>query len=295
MSQRITEILLDFDEAEVNGFHETFGIEIANLFRGCSVHFIRSALRVAKLVNVSQTSLGYQIFMAVAKLIPDNSSKETVLLAFNILSGTEPYTKLSEKLQSSLVNSQAVVDTNQWKTLQTWTDWWTHPQVLKKLSKAFSELDQEDWDDLPGTNNPIESINKQSIPPNSKSVSLKPLVEHIYLEDRRQAVLQVATEKGVSISYRVTKSHRRTRHAPKAPEKKAALTPLPTGKRAVGLRVSMEFYNDDSRKFTRWFKGTVISYSHKGYVVSFDDCGPEENEVIHSLKQGIDKGEIKFL
>lgn len=99
-------------------------------------------------------------------------------------------------------------------------------------------------------------------------MSLKPLVEHIYLEDRRQAVLQnlIATEKGVSISYRVTKSHRRTRRTPKAPEKKAALTPLPSGKRAVGLRVSVEFYNDDSRKSTTWFKGTVISYSHKGYV-----------------------------
>ena len=179
------EILLDFDVAEANGFHEAFGVEIANLFRGCSVHFIRSALRVAKLVNLSHTSRGYQIFMAVAKLIPDNSSRETVLLAFNILSGNEAYTKLSEKLPSSLVNSQEVVDTSQWKTLQTWTDWWTRPQVLKKLSKAFSELDIEDWEDLPGTNNPVESINRQSVPPNSKSVSLKPLVEHIIYRFRK--------------------------------------------------------------------------------------------------------------
>lgn len=107
------EILLDFDEAEANGFQEAFGIEIANLFRGCSVHFIRSALRVAKLVNVSQTSLGYQIFMAIAKLIPDNSSKDTVILAFDILSGTESYTKLSDRLPSSLVGG--IVDTSQWK------------------------------------------------------------------------------------------------------------------------------------------------------------------------------------
>ena len=62
----------------------------------------------------------YQLVMPIAKLIPDSSSKETVLLAFNILSGNEAYTKLSEKLPSSLVNSQKVVDTSQWKTLQTW-------------------------------------------------------------------------------------------------------------------------------------------------------------------------------
>ena len=94
------------------------------------------------------------------------------------------------------------------------------------------------------------------------AISLKPLVEHIYLEDRKQAVLQVATEKGVSISYRVTKSPRRTRRA---------------------------------RTSTTWLKGTVISYSRNGYVVSFDGCGPEENEMIYSLKQGIDKGEVKLL
>ena len=105
----------------------------------------------------------------------------------------------------------------------------------------------------------------------------------------------MATENGVTISYRVTKCHRRTRRAPKAPEKRAALTPLPSGRRAVGLRVSVEFYNDDSRTSTTWFKGTVISYSRKGYVISFDGCGPEENEVIYSLKQGIEKGEVKLL
>ena len=31
--------------------------------------------------------------------------------------------------------------------------------------------------------------------------SLKPLVEHIYLEDKRQAILQLATEANVTISY----------------------------------------------------------------------------------------------
>ena len=52
-----------------------------------------------------------------------------------------------------------------------------------------------------GTNNPVESINRQSTPDNTKSVSLRPLIEHIYLEDRRQATLQVATNAGITISY----------------------------------------------------------------------------------------------
>lgn len=75
-----------------------------------------------------------------------------------------------------------------------------------------------------------------------KSVSLRPLIEHIYLEDRRQAALQVATNAGVTISYAV-KKHRRMRCPPKAPEKRSALgiSVVPSGKKAIiGLRLSIE-------------------------------------------------------
>ena len=175
-------------------------MEINNILHGCSVHFIRSAMRIAKIVNPSTHSLGYQIFMSVAKLIPDNPSKDKVQLAFNVLSGSELFTKLSESLPPSLCNvSSGEVDTVRWSRVQTWTDWWTRPAVL---SKAFSSINDDEWDDLPGTNNPVESINRQSTPDNLKSVSLKPLVEHFYLEDRRQAVLQIASEVGITISYK---------------------------------------------------------------------------------------------
>ena len=59
-------------------------------------------MRVAKLVNTSTTSLGYQVFMCVVRLIPDNSSKDTVTLAFKGLSGMTPFTRLSVHLPSSL-------------------------------------------------------------------------------------------------------------------------------------------------------------------------------------------------
>jgi len=49
---------------------------------------------------------------------------------------------------------------------------------------------------------------------------------------------------------------------------------VPTGKSAVGTRVSVEFYNDDTQTTTTW---TIIAYSRsKGYVINFDGCGPEE-------------------
>ena len=70
---------------------------------------------------------------------------------------------------------------------------------------------------------------------------------------------------------------------------------MPAGKRAVGLRVSMEFLNDDNYESTTWYKGTVISYSRRGYVVTFDGFGPEENKVVKSLKKAMDQGKLKIL
>ena len=73
--------------------------------------------------------------------------------------------------------------------------------MLRKLCKAFSDLEENDWDDLPGTTNPVESINLQSVPENVKSVSLRPLIEHFYLEDKRHAIMQVVCDANVTISY----------------------------------------------------------------------------------------------
>jgi len=88
---------LHFNEAEASGFHDAFGEEVTNRFRGYSVHFIRSSMRVAKQVNPSTSSIGYQVFMTIAKLIPDNSNKNEVMLAFSILLGAESYIKLRHK------------------------------------------------------------------------------------------------------------------------------------------------------------------------------------------------------
>ena len=284
------EILLDFAESEANAFEESFGSSVSNLLRGCSVHFIRSAMRIVKTVNPSTTSLGYQIFVSVAKLIPDNPSRVKVKLAFDILAGSEAFTRLSESLLPPLCNvSTGEVDNVTWNRAQTWTEWWTRPKVLQKLSKAYSSISTDDWEELPATNNPVESINRQSTMDNVKSVSLWPLVEHFYLEDRRQAVLQIASEAGVTISYSTKKQKKKRRH-PKAPESKSALgiNKVPSVKKAVGLRVVVEYYLDDLQTATRWYKGTVISYSRKGYVITFDGCGPEENEFFRSLKQGVE-------
>jgi len=232
--------------------------------------------------------------MTIAKRIPDEPSKDIVQEALDILSGVKSFESFSEYFPpdlSCLTSSQ--VDTSNWKNSQTWVDWWRRPQVLKKLCKAYSSLMPDEWDDLPGTTNAVESINQQSIPPNVKAVSLKPLIEHIYHEDRRQAILQLATNANVTISYHV-KQRQRSRRSAKASEK-SSLSTIPSGKRAIGTRLSVEFYNDDSQQATTWYKGTVISYSRQqGYVITFDGFGPEENERIKCLRKAFEKKRSDF-
>ena len=52
---------------------------------------------------------------------------------------------------------------------------------------------------------------------NAKLVSLKPLIEHFYLEDKRQAILQLASLENVTVSYQVA-NRKRSRRPPKPPE-----------------------------------------------------------------------------
>ena len=71
---------------------------------------------------------------------------------------------------------------------------------------------------------------------------------------------------------------------------------IPAGKKAIGTCLSVEFDEDATEQSTTWYKGTVISYNRQvGYVVSFDVYGPEENEIIKSLKKTVETNEIKLL
>jgi len=113
------EILLNFDDTESRAFIDKFGEPISNLLQGCSVHFIRSAMHVAKLVNSSNFSSGYQIFMSVVKCTPDEPSKDVVQDAFEVICGAKSFETFSSYLPPNLSSISAdQVDTHNWKSLE---------------------------------------------------------------------------------------------------------------------------------------------------------------------------------
>ena len=93
--------------------------------------------------------------MHIARRIPDESSKDIVQNEFDVLCGMKSLDTISSHLLQDLYSEFDDWDTKNWKKIQTWTDWWRAPRILQKLSKVYSLLEDEDWDKLPGTNNPV--------------------------------------------------------------------------------------------------------------------------------------------
>jgi len=98
--------------------------------------------------------------MHIARRIPDESSKDIVQDEFDVLCGLKPLNTVAAYLPQDVYSEFDDRDTNNWTKVQTWKDWWRSPRILQKLSKAYSLLEEEDWDRLPGTTNLVESINR---------------------------------------------------------------------------------------------------------------------------------------
>ena len=196
--------------------------------------------------------------MTIAKRIPDEPYKQSVDGAFDVLCGLWSVEHFADKLPPDLRANYTQVDTSRWTETETWVDWWKQPHILKKLSKTYSLLSVEDCmgrSTSPGSTNPVEPRQRTQRP-------LKP-------PERRSALSSKS-------------KHRKD---------------IPIGKGAIGTCISVEFYIDSALCFHYMLQSNhyIIRYNKQGYLITFDDCGPEDNEIIKLLKKSVEKREIKIL
>ena len=70
------------------------------------------------------------------------------------------------------------------------------------FTTAFTLMDEEQWEACTSTTNPVESINRESVPKDGRQKSLVEMVSHLYRVDKVYVAKKVAATSNVSTSYR---------------------------------------------------------------------------------------------
>lgn len=196
----LTQILVDFDDAEYNGLVKVVGKDFAEkVIRGCSVHWMKSVNRVAKIVCTSDDE--ESVFKYLGKIVQEVAERDMVIKIFDVMSGKIDISSALEYLPEDITDKFKKTDISKvsWKKLKHWANWSTSTGHLQMFTKAYAIRQEEDnWNELSNTTNPVKSINRQSF--ESKN-NLNVIIENMYMEDRLHAVKMVARSKNVSIDY----------------------------------------------------------------------------------------------
>lgn len=305
----LRQIMVDFDQAEYNGLEEAIGSDLAHtIIRGCSVHWKTSVNRVSKLVT--KTNDEFDIFKTLAYKVHELKDQSDVLLVFDVLCAKVPPSRVTHLLPEHLKIVASTLNTSHWEQAEHWAVWWTRDRTLRMLCKAFTLRDSEEWESTPNTNNPAESLNRQSIPDGGKNLSV--LLKNIYLEDRLHAIKMVAKEDNINIAYesrsqKANPNKRKRKRSSLAkfsdgstildqtpPDKRRRLmnneksSRKKTGWSLIGCKIEVEYQEERNGKmmYLGWFKGEIVAYNkNTGYLVKFEprEDGVEEEDWIPSI------------
>ena len=293
---KLRSILVDFSDAQYKGLQDCLGDDLVKkIIRGCSVHWQRSVNRVTKLVCQSEEE--QRVFKSLAKKIQDEDEKDNVYLIFDVLAGLKKVHEAKKFIEADLYTD---IDNHHWSRLKHWGKWWCRPNHLVMFTKAFKEMTEKDWEEGPSTTNPVESLNRQSVP--DSCTVLRTLLENIYLEDRLHAVKTAACNDNVTTSYSaspVRTKRKRTslgKDDEGPPDKRRHLNIVkrkPTGRSLLKRKVQVEYDEKDSAgnvtKYWGWCTGIIVAYRRQdGYLVQFNDFQDSEGNVVEGWADWIE-------
>ncbi|XP_020606686.1 uncharacterized protein LOC110060140 [Orbicella faveolata] len=138
--------------------------------------------------RVCDTASSIRAFRLLADKVATSNSKDEVYKIFNVLAGDLNITTVKHLLPDDMTD----LENDNWKKLHNWKRWWTREEHLKMFTTAFTEMEACNWSACPDTTNPVEHINKDSIPAKE--------YKNIYRCDKLAAAKRLAVLSNVTIS-----------------------------------------------------------------------------------------------
>lgn len=112
---------------------------------------------------VRKSNVQQNKFRSIGHGLQDLENKTGVKVASNVLSGVKNVVDAKHLLSLDLAAKCNLVTNTQWSKATHWVRWWPRDRILKMFSRAFSLRNKEDGDATLDTNNPVESLHRQSI------------------------------------------------------------------------------------------------------------------------------------
>ena len=220
-------IVTDWSDAEIRGLKIAAGKDTAEkLLKGCKVHWQRSCQRVAeKVLSSQERGREKKVFLQIASKIQFLDGSVSRIACFEALCGVRPVVQLLQIVPTLCMADDAkyIDDNCDWSCAKHWAQWWTHCDHLKMLSKSFSNMEDNIWEQCPSSTNAVEQRNRDC--KSDTPQCLKLAMMKVYKVDKVACLKHIAAEENIILSYRYRSEEARRMTALKKREYRNKLIP----------------------------------------------------------------------